>query len=276
MPTHSPSEARAGGDERHEADRAADVGAEDHRPPAEPVGQPARDERHRHATARSAPAYIRFVGRSGRCRTSRDVQQREEVRDAEAAAAAAEDRRRGTVCAGSSNRPTPPGRSRTEPCCDRRGRSAPVSRTQRKIARPMSAAGIPKTIDAPRQPTAARSGRAGEGAMTVPTLPPEMWALIAKPRRSGGNCSARRPLPTGCCGEPPMREMTLARRTSGSWWPAPGPRTRRRTAGRRAEERAPRDRRVTKRVARLDEAGATGRRSPRGTRSPRCRPGTRR
>src|SRR3972149_6940730 len=39
---------------------------------------------------------------------------------------------------------------------------------------------------------------------TVPTLPPEMWALIANPRRSGGNCSARRPLPTGCWGAPPL------------------------------------------------------------------------
>jgi len=45
---------------------------------------------------------------------------------------------------------------------------------------------------------------------TVPTLPPEMWALIAKPRRSGGNCSARRPLPTGCCGAPPIRDRTFA------------------------------------------------------------------
>jgi hypothetical protein len=28
---------------------------------------------------------------------------------------------------------------------------------------------------------------------TVPTLPPAMWALIAKPRRCGGNCSASDP-----------------------------------------------------------------------------------
>ena len=33
-----------------------------------------------------------------------------------------------------------------------------------------------------------------------------MWALIAKPRRSGGNCSDSNPLPTGCCGDPPMRD----------------------------------------------------------------------
>ena len=36
-----------------------------------------------------------------------------------------------------------------------------------------------------------------------------MWALIAKPRRSGGNCSARRPLPTGCWGAAPIRDSTL-------------------------------------------------------------------
>ena len=37
----------------------------------------------------------------------------------------------------------------------------------------------------------------------------EGGALIANPRRSGGNCSARSPLPTGCCGDPPMRDTTL-------------------------------------------------------------------
>ena len=36
-----------------------------------------------------------------------------------------------------------------------------------------------------------------------------MWALIANPRRSVGNCSASRPLPTGCWGEPPIRQMML-------------------------------------------------------------------
>ena len=45
--------------------------------------------------------------------------------------------------------------------------------------------------------------------ITVPTLPPEMWALIAKPRRSGGNCSARRPFPIGCWGDPPIRDTTF-------------------------------------------------------------------
>ena len=74
----------------------------------------------------------------------------------------------------------------------------------------MRIAGTPKTIDAPRQPTAAMSGTPMSATTTVPTLPPAMWALIAKPRRSGGNCSASRPLPTGCCGEPPIRDRTLA------------------------------------------------------------------
>src|SRR5262245_18848962 len=54
------------------------------------------------------------------------------------------------------------------------------------------------------------SGAPMTATITVPTFPPAMWALIAKPRRSGGNCSASRPLPTGCCGEPPIRDSTLA------------------------------------------------------------------
>ena len=62
-------------------------------------------------------------------------------------------------------------------------------------------AGSPNAIDAPRQPTAAMSGAPMTATTTVPTLPPAMWALIANPRRSVGNCSARRPLPTGCCGD---------------------------------------------------------------------------
>ena len=73
----------------------------------------------------------------------------------------------------------------------------------------MAMAGSPKTIDAPRQPTAAMSGTPTSATTTVPTLPPAMWALIAKPRRSGGNCSARRPLPTGCCGDPPIRDSDV-------------------------------------------------------------------
>ena len=54
----------------------------------------------------------------------------------------------------------------------------------------------------PRRSAARRSS----ATTTVPTLPPAMWALMANPRRSAGNCSARRPLPTGCWGEPPIRD----------------------------------------------------------------------
>ena len=70
-------------------------------------------------------------------------------------------------------------------------------------------AGMPKKIDAPRQPTAAMSGAPMRATTTVPMLPPAIWALMAKPRRSGGNCSARSPLPTGCCGDEPMRDATF-------------------------------------------------------------------
>ncbi len=70
-------------------------------------------------------------------------------------------------------------------------------------------AGRPNTIEAPRQPTAASSGTPMIATTTVPTLPPAMWALIANPRRSVGNCSARSPLPTGCCGDPPIRDATF-------------------------------------------------------------------
>jgi hypothetical protein len=56
---------------------------------------------------------------------------------------------------------------------------------------------------------------------TVPTLPPEMWALMAKPRRSGGNCSARRPLPTGCWGEPPILDTTFVTANAPNDWASP-------------------------------------------------------
>ena len=57
-----------------------------------------------------------------------------------------------------------------------------------------------------RQPNAAIITAPTIATTTVPTLPPLMWALIAKPRRSSGNCSASSPLPTGCCGAPPIRD----------------------------------------------------------------------
>ena len=103
-------------------------------------------------------------------------------------------------------------------------------------------AGRPNTIEAPRQPTAAISGTPTIATTTVPTLPPAMWALIANPRRSVGNCSASRPLPTGCCGEPPIRDATFGtanvRKLVGQRLE---PRTRRRTGSRRCPSRCRRD-----------------------------------
>ena len=69
--------------------------------------------------------------------------------------------------------------------------------------------GMPKRTEASSANPRRRSAQAPmSGTMTVPTLPPAMCALMAKPRRSVGNCSASRPLPTGCCGEPPTLETT--------------------------------------------------------------------
>ena len=58
---------------------------------------------------------------------------------------------------------------------------------------------------------AARAGRPDResGTRIVPTFPPAMCALIANPRRSGGNASDRNALPTGCCGLAPMRETLI-------------------------------------------------------------------
>jgi hypothetical protein len=71
-------------------------------------------------------------------------------------------------------------------------------------------AGTPKRTTVQRQPMPAISQVPMSGMATVPTLPPAMWALMAKPRRCGGNCSARSPFPTGCWGDAPSRERTLA------------------------------------------------------------------
>ena len=84
--------------------------------------------------------------------------------------------------------------------------------------------------------------------MTVPTLPPAMWALIAKPRRSGGNCSASRPLPTGCCGEPPIRDRTLAianvpKPPASAWAANPPPNRRPPVPSRTRREKTPGQRR---------------------------------
>ena len=77
---------------------------------------------------------------------------------------------------------------------------------------------MPNSTVAPRQPRAARIAGPASAATTDPTLPPEMCALMAKPRRSGGNCSERSPLPTGCWGEPPIREtMVVAANAPKDW-----------------------------------------------------------
>ena len=85
-----------------------------------------------------------------------------------------------------------------------------------------------------------------------------MWALMANPRRSGGNCSASRPLPTGCCGETPIRATMLASRTSRSWRPAPWRRTLPRTAARRTQEPPARHAPCQLGIAELDEPGREG------------------
>ena len=64
----------------------------------------------------------------------------------------------------------------------------------------------------------------------MPTLPPAMCAEIANPVRSAGNCSARSALPTGCCGDPATRDVTLAaakppKPGASAWAAKPPPKT---------------------------------------------------
>ena len=115
-------------------------------------------------------------------------------------------------------------------------------------------AATPNTIDAPRQPTGASSGAPTTATTTVPTLPPAMWALIANPRRSAGNCSASRPLPTGCCGDPPMREdvRDREREEAGRQRLGREPATEQEPAD--AQQPAPRDAPGQLGVAQLDHA----------------------
>ena len=95
--------------------------------------------------------------------------------------------------------------SRLLPPATAAARSVPRSRTSARMPSPIRAASTPNTTDTPRQPSAASIGVPTTAMTTVPRFPPAIWALIANPRRAGGNCSARRPFPTGCCGEPPIR-----------------------------------------------------------------------
>ena len=78
------------------------------------------------------------------------------------------------------------------------------------MSAPITTAGIPKTASVACQPIVASSAPPTKGTRIVPTFPPAMCVLIAKPRRSGGNVSDRSALPTGCCGLAPTRETLIA------------------------------------------------------------------
>ena len=54
------------------------------------------------------------------------------------------------------------------------------------MSTPMTSAGMPKTASVACQPIVASSAPPTNGTSTVPTLPPAMCVLIAKPRRSAG------------------------------------------------------------------------------------------
>ena len=79
----------------------------------------------------------------------------------------------------------------------------------------MTSAGTPKSAIVRCQPIVASSPApsspepARSGTRIVPRFPPAMWALMAKPRRSGGKASERNAFPTGCCGLAPMREALI-------------------------------------------------------------------
>ena len=85
---------------------------------------------------------------------------------------------------------------------------------------PTTQAAMPSASTAPRQPMSPMVSAAAKPTTTVPTLPPATWTAIAVPSRLGGNCSASRALPTGCCGAPPMRETTLATANGTNDWAA--------------------------------------------------------
>ena len=81
-------------------------------------------------------------------------------------------------------------------------------------------AAMPSPRTAPRQPMTPIVSAAANPTTTVPTLPPATCTAMALPRRLGGNCSARSALPTGCWGEPPMRETMFATANGGNDWAA--------------------------------------------------------
>ena len=147
--------------------------------------------------------------RLGQADHERQVGQREQVHDAQAATAAAEDRGEvdpAVVVVGE----------------DRPERVPDAAVGDGRLAVDAALADEQQDRDRDDRPPGSRTGRRPSASRTrviiaaptiatttVPTFPPLMWALIANPRRSSGNCSARSPLPTGCCGAPPIRDATL-------------------------------------------------------------------
>ena len=86
----------------------------------------------------------------------------------------------------------------------------------------------PSPRTAPRQPMRPIVSAAANPTTTVPTLPPATCTAIADPMCRAGYCSARSALPTGCCGEPPNRDTTLAMANGGNeaaaaWSAVPAP-----------------------------------------------------
>ena len=134
----------------------------------------------------------------------------------------------GTASAGPGRgRParTPPGRcrwpSRPPGPCRSRGRTAGSG------WRPRSPA-TPNAIDAPRQPTAAISGAPMTATTTVPTLPPAMWALIAKPAALRRELLGQQAVADRVLGEPPTRDTmfgiaNVAKLVANAWSANPPP-----------------------------------------------------
>ena len=196
--------------------------------------QPAGDQRHRHGEHDQ-----RAVHQAGRRLVEADhlgqVDQREQVDHAEPAAPATQ-----------HGRQVQPAAGRGRAGCDRRpsgrlpsaraaARSVPRSRTNSRIAIAMTMAGMPKTIDAPRQPTNGDERRADQRDDDGPDVAPrdvgadrEPAAFAAGTARRAGRCrpgaAASHRCATGCSGS----------RTTRTRWPAPAARTRHRTGSRRS------------------------------------------
>ena len=240
----------------HEPGRPAEVDADDQRLAAEPVRQPAGEERHRHREDDQ-----RAVHQAGRRLVDAEdpgqVDQGEQVHHPEPAPAAAEHRGEVQPAQVGSRAGSAPKAERTLPPATAAARSVPRSRTNSRIAMAMTMAGSPKTIDAPRQPTAAMSG--------TPIERDHHRADVA-----AGDVRADRepaPLRRELLGEQAVADRVLLRAAdprqdvrdgegARSRWRTPGRRTRRRTGSRRSPAAARRETtRVSARIAQLDEPG---------------------